>query len=399
MLRWMQTKRIIFCALAVLMATASSIVLSAETASTAGAATVSTLQVGAIVDEQTPCQEAGQLQTTTNTIKAWASYVNAHGGISGHKVNMTVLNSQCSPSVAEADANQLISKHVIAIIDATAVDSAFAKVVDAAKIPVLCGPSSANLLYCSTDANYYPSGMTEIPGAYGTTYAIKKAGKTHMGFMYCTDVSTCAQAVPFFAALTKEVGLQYSSVGASETAPNYTAPCLAMKAAGVDALFVGGPPAATVAASCSQQGYHPIYPQNVGTWSSKYLPNAAFNGAVGATGDIPWNIVSPATKEFRAAESKVLAESEFPYEVSSMFAAGLLLQTALANAPANPGPSAVYSGLYALKGSTLGGFSPPLTYTQGKPTTVSCFFIMGIKNHKWNAPYGAKYFCQPAASS
>lgn len=395
-----QVTRAFLASAVALITVASTLVLaslSGGTASVAGAATGPVVKIGAIVDEQTPCEEAGQLFTAGNAIKAWASYVNQHGGLSGDRVSLTILNSGCSPSTAVSDANQLISDHVIAIIDSSEEDTAFASVVDAAKIPVVCGTSSGNSLYCSTDANFFPSGMTEIPGAYGVTDAIKKAGKTHMGYLYCTEVSTCEQAVPFFASLTKEVGLKYTSVGASETAPNYTAPCLAMKSAGVDALFVGGPPALTVASSCAQLGYHPIYPQNVGTWSTNYLSNSNFQGAVGATGDIPWNIDSPATAEFRAAESKVLAQATFPYEVSSSFAAGLLLQTALANTHANPTSSDVYSGLYALKGSTLGGFAPPLTYVAGKPTTVSCFFIIGIKNNKWNAPYGAKYFCQPSS--
>ena len=157
----------------------------------------------------------------------------------------------------------------------------------------------------------------------------------------------------------------YAPVAASEIAPNYLAQCLAMQSAHVDALFVGGPPADQVARSCAQQGYHPIYPQNVGTWTTRYLPNPNFQGATGPTGDIPWNIRSPQTKVFHAAEDKVLAGAIFPYNVSATYAAGLLLQTALAHASSNPTSQDVYTGLYALSGSTLGGFAPQLKYVRG----------------------------------
>ena len=41
-----------------------------------------------------------------------------------------------------------------------------------------------------------------------------------------------------------------------------------------------------------------------------------------------------------------------------------------------------------LKGETLGGFAPPLTFTQGKAHTVPYFFDMAIKDGKWAAPEG-----------
>jgi hypothetical protein len=45
---------------------------------------------------------------------------------------------------------------------------------------------------------------------------------------------------------------------------------------------------------------------------------------------------------------------------------------------------------------TLGGFASPLNYTQGKPTTVGCFFTVLIKNGAFVSPHGARYQCQPA---
>ncbi len=195
---------------------------------------------------------------------------------------------------------------------------------------------------------------------------LTRPGRRTFGFLYCTEVATCQQAVPFFGALTKEVGMGYASVAASETAPNYLAQCLVMQSAHVDALFVGGPPADQVARSCAQQGYHPIYPQNVGTWTTRYLPNPNFQGATGPTGDIPWNIRSPQTKVFHAAEDKVLAGALYPYIVSATYAAGLLLQTALAHASSNPTSQDVYTGLYALNGSTLGGFAPAAQICAGE---------------------------------
>ena len=95
----------------------------------------------------------------------------------------------------------------------------------------------------------------------------------------------------------------------------------------------------------------------------------------------------------------MLASTNFPYNVSTTYAAALLFQTALANAGANPTAQDVYNGLYAMNGDTLGGYAPPLTYTQGKPTTISCFFLVSIKNGAFTSPHGSTYLCQPTTPS
>ena len=56
------------------------------------------------------------------------------------------------------------------------------------------------------------------------------------------------------------------------------------------------------------------------------------------------------------------------------------------------------NGLYALQGETLGGLAPqPLTFTQGKGTEVTCYFLANIKNGKLTASNGAKPLCKPTS--
>jgi branched-chain amino acid transport system substrate-binding protein len=374
----------------------SFVIPSAGPAGAASGATGSPLHIGVITDSQTPCVLAGALNVVENSLNTWRKYVNSQGGIAGHPVDFTILNTGCNPGVAVSDAKQLVSDHVIAIIDNSSLDNDYASVVDAAKIPVICGQSSGSGIYCSSDANFFPTGTTEIPGAYLLMVAAKKAGADHFGFLYCTEVSTCGAAVPFLASVAKEVGLKYNAFGASETAPSYTAQCLAMQTAGVKALFVGGPPTLTVAQDCTSQHYNPTYIAAGATWSAKYLNEPSLKNATGDTGDVPWTLDNtPVTKTFQKVEGHILASSGYPYEVSGSYAAGLLLQTALAHLPANPTSQDVTDGLYAVSGTTLGGFSPPLDFVQGKATTVGCGFIVGIKNGRWSAPFGGKYFCQP----
>jgi branched-chain amino acid transport system substrate-binding protein len=377
---------------------------AAPSASSAGtspgsAATGSTLQIGDIADETGGCLP-GPTPDQGNTLKAWQTYVNSHGGIAGHQVKVTVIDTRCDPATAASAAQTLISNHALAIIDGSGLDAAFQKAVDAAKIPVLCGIQNGNGFTCQSDANFFPSGTTVLTGIYGNMYATKQAGAKSYGVIYCTEVVACKQAIPVFSGYAKELSLAFPNpVAGSETAANYTAQCLTMQQAKANALFGAGPPSAKLADDCAKQGYHPIYAQSMGTWQTAYLTDTNLNGTTGDTAEIPWFYQGSETSTFQQVEGKVLASTNYPYNVSTTYAAALLFAKALAHARANPTTTDVYNGLYAMKNETLGGFAPPLTFTEGKPTTVSCFFIVSIKNGKYVAPNGATPSCQQASST
>jgi branched-chain amino acid transport system substrate-binding protein len=50
------------------------------------------------------------------------------------------------------------------------------------------------------------------------------------------------------------------------------------------------------------------------------------------------------------------------------------------------------------KGTTLNGLAPPLTFTQGQPTQVNCYYTLGIKNYSWTLPAKLKINCADAAT-
>jgi branched-chain amino acid transport system substrate-binding protein len=52
-------------------------------------------------------------------------------------------------------------------------------------------------------------------------------------------------------------------------------------------------------------------------------------------------------------------------------------------------------GLFAMKGNTLGGLAPPLTFTQqaNEDTKIDCWFTISIANQQFTAPEGMKLSC------
>ena len=48
-----------------------------------------------------------------------------------------------------------------------------------------------------------------------------------------------------------------------------------------------------------------------------------------------------------------------------------------------------------MKDETLDGLTVPLTFTEGKPTIINCYYTLGIKDGEFTEPDGLKTKCAP----
>jgi branched-chain amino acid transport system substrate-binding protein len=377
-------------------------------ASSAGSSGSSEITIGSIDTLTGP--EASGFAGVQQTQQAWADYTNAHGGIDGHKVKLVILDDGGSGPTALQDAKQLVEQdHVVAIASAmTDADPSFASYVDAVKIPVV-GGSDIDTEW-ETNPYYFPQGQTTSVQDGTQVQLAKQAGATKFGWLYCTEVATCAESTPVFSNYAKQIGgisLAYSA-GISATQPSYTAPCLAAKAAGVNAMEVGEAPIAwtNVATACATQGFHPQWIASSSEVNASNLATSALNGMIVQLVDFPWiDQSTPATKAYYDAlktyEPSVLTGAGFDASSSEAWTALQLFAAAVQ--AGHPGSSVttadVLNGLWSLKDDTLGGLAPPLTFTQGKPAgNVTCGFVVADKNGKWAETQGLKIICTPAPS-
>jgi branched-chain amino acid transport system substrate-binding protein len=367
-----------------------------------GAATPhgTTITIGVIADESVSA--TGASQDFPNMMAAWEKYTNAHGGINGHPVRYINKDEQENSADGTADVTSLINDdHVVAILDNASVDSTWAQIPTAAHVPVISLNESAAGLTFETQPDFFADGTTVFGILYGHVAMAAAAGKKVFGGIYCTEVAQCAQAVGVWKNDVKIIpGISFGlAVAATETQPNYTAQCIAMEQAKVDALFPAGPPPGTIATNCAQQGYHPLFIGSEGTITNADVTNPNLNGAVQNEQGFPWFLDStPAEKTFQAAEGKVWPHATVPANISAGWTGLQLLAAALAHVPATHTITAqtVLTGLYSLHGTTLGGLSPtPITFTQGKATTQRCYFVVQIKNKKWTAFDHGKPQCEP----
>src|ERR1700749_1047451 len=332
----------------------------------------------------------------------WVSATNASGGINGHPVQAIYLDDLNTPSTALTNAEQLVNQdHVKAILDLSDdQESTWAKVPDTAKVPVIGQAESPTF---GTDANFYSVGTTVEPLIWGELKAASLAKVTKVGAMYCAEIASCAQTVPLITEIGKPLNIQLAySAKISSSAVSYTAQCLGAKGAGANGA-TGVPASNTalnVATSCATQGYKPVWVTTAGEMTTPWLQQSAVNGAIGNVQDAPWFDNSiPATKAMQASIAKyspsVTTSQAFGAVASIGWAAGLVFGYAAEQAHLTPSsPSTdVITALDTVNNKTFGGFTPPLTYTAGKPAQVPCSFIAGISGGKWTEPIGLKTVC------
>jgi len=347
--------------------------------------------------------EASTIAQTTEVVKAWASSVNAKGGLDGHKVQIVVKDDGYNPATSLADAEALVTQnHVIAIFDNSEEDSTWAAYIKKQHVPVL-GAIAADTGYQNPD--FFPPGATINYDGGANAVEAKKVGIKTEGILYCVEVALCQQSVSQTQTLLPKLGMKLVfSAGIAFAAPNYAAQCLAAKQSGAQAILVADASAIVtkVAQNCATQGYSPIELSGDGSVAIAWLGVPAMNGNLDVQADIPWFVHNAATKPMFEALAKyttgVTSGPNFGEVVVQSWAAGVLFQLAAEAGhlgAKDPTSAQLLRGLYALKGTTLDGLTAPITFHQGQPADNPCFFDMGIKNGKFVTLNGGKPYCVP----
>jgi branched-chain amino acid transport system substrate-binding protein len=336
-------------------------------------------------------------------VAAWKKYVTCNGGISGHPVSTIYFNDQSNPAVSVQDAKTLVSDHVIAIMDNSTLDADWAKIVDAAHIPVLSMMASIADLAYTTDPNFYADQNLGIPtGQWGIAKAASLSGAHKLGLLYCTEVTTCAQLPKLVAPLAKETGMSLIySAAFSQSQPNYTAQCLAARAKGVQVLAPIGTPQEMrqVYIDCAQQGYYPgavFVGQGLGADVASYEKQIPV--IYGALGTIPWFVHNTATKPFYAAMNSYISSSGFkrtgntPSGLLGDWVGLQMFAAAAAHVGAHPTTADITKGLLSFRGNTIGSLTSPLTFAKGH-LRGNCEFLFEIKHGTYELPDGLTPVC------
>ena len=318
----------------------------------AGATTASTVPIGVICSCTGP--EAASLSQTTPSIEAWAAWVNHHGGLNGHQVKLTTKDDGYNPSTSSADAAELIQQdHVVAIIDNSDVDASWSSYAEQQGVPVIGGGIS---LAGYTNPDFFPPSATFNYLTSAGSILAKHYGVKKQSDLYCSEVTICAQSEVQSKAADAAYGINMVYTAAiGFAAPNYTAECLASKAAGATAMTVGDTTTVVekVAENCAAQGYTPTQLSSDGTVAIGWLHTPGMEGNLDTQADVPWFVHNSATKDMYSAleeyAPQVPTGPNFGEIVLATWADGALIQAAVhSNSAKNITAASIKSGIYAL---------------------------------------------------
>jgi branched-chain amino acid transport system substrate-binding protein len=355
------------------------------------------------------CSGATAVQAVgKGAIQAWQDATNAAGGVNGRKIDVIYDDDTGNPGLALSQVEKAINGGVIAIIDNTGLDTDWITYAAAHGVPVM---SQGDSQTATTSEDFFNVG--ETLDEYFTNFIdlARKYGQKTLGEMYCAESPVCLQAVAPLKATGTAMHFPITfAEEVSSSAPNYTAQCLAAKQAGIQVISTATAPvvAEHIAANCATQNYDPYFIA---------LDGAVVDGAV-ATGfatdpglgkkfiggepDIPFFVTNtPATEAYQHALKKYApgvekAPTYSESEVQLWLQGQLILAAAKAgkvNTNGAAGAKQLVKGLYSLKGETLGGMAPPLTFAKNKPHVVDCWYWISANGQKFTTPFGLTPDC------
>ena len=342
------------------------------------------------------------LGTAPSVLQVWAKWVNAHGGLNGHPVQVISGNAGGDPAKNLSIVRTMVEQnHVVAFIANQVPLSVKGSLdyLEQKQIPVIGGDEVTHIWQESPIL--FPQG-TDINDLVISAIKIAvRQGAPKIGLIYCAEAAFVCQNVHHI--LVDEGGIQKAGgtlaydAQASLAQPDFTNECLQAKTRGVQTLFLAMDPNSInrISHSCAAQGFHPHYSTASLGVGTNLAGNTDLVGLSAPQATFPWMLSSGPASEYQEALKTYAPSLASTPTNSEVWVAGVLVQRAAKSLGAKPTSADFLKGLWAIKNDNLGGLGPPLTFTQGKPAPdFKCYFVVQMdKAAHWTAPQGMNTSC------
>ncbi|MBZ5739414.1 ABC transporter substrate-binding protein [Nocardioides mangrovi] len=342
----------------------------------------------------------GAESAMTDVMAASVKALNDDGGIDGKTVKL-VTKITPEPADGVAAVKELIDDdHVVAIVGQTNnADQQWQQYPAQKGVPVI-GGLNVNVPYV-TNPDFFPTGANLYAMAYGVMDLASTVGDS-TGALYCAESPQCAQLPTFVELLGGMLGVETPvTVKVSTTGGDWTAACQALIDGKVDSYQIAadGPAVVKIANSCYDQGLRSRVVTGDATVRSSFLKYPAFDGMLAAGTTVPFiDDSTPGTKAYQemlATYLPDLGDENGPLPMNSYIAVQLFKKAVELGGTDEVTSASIKDGLYQMKDETLDGLTVPITYTEGKPTIINCYYTLGIENGKFTEPDGLKTKCAP----
>jgi branched-chain amino acid transport system substrate-binding protein len=334
-------------------------------------------------------------------LQLWVKDVNRRGGLDGHPVKLIVADDGSDPARQLSIVKDFVeNKHVFAFAYQV-VSTTYSKSLDdyltQKGVPVVGGDGSSSIW--ETSKEFFPLGTTQSAAFYSHMKAAKLLHPeiTKIAVLTCREAQGCTEASTGWPAAGKKVGFTtVYNAQVSIAQPDFTAECLNARNAGAQMMFVAVDPNSVrrLAASCARQAYKPVYVLPSGVISSAQAGDPNLEGTLGINTVMPWmSSATPGEQEFQAAVSRYGQGLTLNITTPFGWVAGKMLERATTGRLGDtPSRAALVAGLLTFKGESLGGITPPLTFTAGRKSSV-CWFTVLFTGGAWKQGGGGRAQC------
>jgi branched-chain amino acid transport system substrate-binding protein len=362
------------------------------------------ISIGSVSELSGPAG-ASEAQGVT-AVQVWASMINDAGGICGHKVQVIAEDDQSDPNKANSEIDDLAeNQHVVAFVGEMIgqIGEQIAPTLARTGAPTF-GGECGSLAWQDTVGLF-----TQCLGSRSGAYLVLAIGARYgtaskkVGLLTCLETSLCPTFRKAAEGFAPQLGIQIvDDETISITQIDFTQQCLNMRSRGA-AMVVAVMDSASLGrlgVSCSRQAYNPLYVQPSASVSGATITQPGLSNVVVGVPTFPFaGVVGNAgADQFMAAMRNYDAGDQVGPAASFGWTAAKLFER-VARIAAAEGPisrQTLYAAAYTLKGDTLGGLVPPLTYTRDEPSAdFKCGFYVDGRGGRYSAPIGLRLICAP----
>jgi branched-chain amino acid transport system substrate-binding protein len=328
-----------------------------------------------------------------------ARYMNDHGGLDGHPVQLVTADAGGDPARALSLVRDMVeTKGAVAFVGNAWVFSGYGprEYLETHKIPVIGGDSTTRVWFQSPV--YFPSSASFPAISFGALKQLVDIGKKKVGILYCVEAEQCKVWRDTAVAKAASVGAQIVyDAQVSLAQPDFTAECVTAQRNGAEGIMVGmdSPSVLRFARACAQQGYKPQLVNATLAVIEAAAKEEVTQGMLAVVGTFPHMVEDTAeARAYHAAIKQYSPSLDSSPTTTTVWTAGALLRAVGQKMPDKVTSADFFAGLYGIKNNTLGGLVGPLTFNEGRAASpINCVFGLKVVDHKYTAPAGSQQQC------
>jgi len=342
-------------------------------------------------------------------VRAWVQDANSRGGLNGHPIKLVMVDDGGDPNRSVALARRMIEQDgVLAFLGTFAPTTlqALVPLLEEKQVPVIstcgCSPAedSSEMVFPIGPSGDTGQSWAQITPMLKGNVAPEKLQK--VGLIYCREVPSCPHIRELIRSYQGPAGFKLVwEAQASIAAPDFTAEMISARNAGVEALtmVMDNSSVVRIERSAKQQGYAPQFVNQQSGHEDRVIKDGRddVEGHLTAATTLPWDS-HPKMADFRAAMDKYQPNEVKGSWGAQAYVSGLLLEKMARSFSPKPTSADVLNGLWSLRGETVDGRLPPISYVKGQKNHGNvnlCIVPVRITKGKFVPTQGDEFSCAP----